>query len=183
MIKKEFDDFLRKEEEKKKPPIDWDAEKNWWIKQLDNLYTDIQSWLKEYIDIQKIILEFNNIDIYEEALGTYTVRQMTIKLSDKIAKLTPIGTILIGTKGRVDMTGKAGTMRFILADRQATGPKIEVKVFLSEEEKRKNEDIEKKKEKSQIEWVWKITSNPPRIKYTELNQETFLQCLMQVCNG
>ena len=28
MGKKEFDDFLRREEEIKKPTIDWDAEKN-----------------------------------------------------------------------------------------------------------------------------------------------------------
>lgn len=183
MGKKEFDDFLRKEEEKKKPTVDWDAEKNWWLKQLDILYTDIQGWLKEYIEKKKISVEFSNIDIYEEALGTYTARQMRIKVSDKIATLTPIGTILIGTKGRIDMKCNAESIRFILADRHATGPKIVMKEYLSEEEKRKDNGAENKQAKPQIEWVWKITTDPPRIKYTDLNQDTFLQSLMLVCNG
>ncbi len=174
MGKKEFDDFLRKEKEKKKPTIDWSAEKEWWLKQLDKLYMDIQKWLKEYTDKQEIFVEFSNIEIYEEALGTYTARQMIIKISDKIATLIPIGTILIGTKGRIDMKGNTGTIRFILADRNATGPKIVVKEYLLEEEN--------KNPKPQIDWVWKITTNPPRIKYSDLNRDTFLQSLMQVCN-
>jgi len=183
MSKKEFDDFLKKEEEKKKPAIDWEAEKKWWLDKLYNLYKDIQNWLKEYVENNQLSVEYSKIDIYEEALGSYTVQQMKIKIGKKTAKLIPIGTILIGTKGRVDMTGDAGTIRFILADKQATGPKIEIKVFLSEEEKRKDEEKRKKAIKPKIDWTWKITTNPPRIKYSELNQDSFLQCLMQVCNG
>ena len=164
MGKKEFDDFLKKEEEKKKPSVDWDAKKKWWLEQLETLYTNIQDWLKEYIDEKKISIEFSEIDIYEEALGTYTARQMRIKVSDKIATLTPIGTILIGAKGRIDMKSNAGTIRFILADRNATEPKIVVKEYLSEEEKRKDEEAEKNKPNPKIDWAWKITTNPPRIK-------------------
>ena len=54
---------------------------------------------------------------------------------------------------------------------------------MAQPEKQKGIENEKKQPKVQIDWVWKITSNPPRIKYTELNQETFLQCLMEVING
>jgi len=181
MSKKEFDDFLRKEE-KKKPTIDWDDQKKWWLNKLDDLYKDIQGWLKEYIDKQQLFTECSNIDIYEEALGSYTAKQMKIQIGNKIAKIIPIGTILIGTKGRVDLTGDAGRVRFILADKQATGPRIEANVFLSEEE-RQNYEKQKRARAKKVDWAWKITTSPPRIKYSELNQDSFLHCLMQVCNG
>jgi hypothetical protein len=183
MGKREFDDFLKKEEQKKKPPIDWEAEKKKWFEHLNKLFSDVKIWLNEYVDAKKIKIEFNNIDIHEEAIGTYTVKELRIFIGDKIAKLTPIGTILIGTKGRADLSGNAGTVKFILADKNATGLKIEFKESILEKEKQKDTKNEKKKSEPQINWVWKITSNPPRIKYTDLNQDTFLQCLMEVING
>ena len=181
MSKEEFDDFLRKEEEQKQTTIDWEDRKKWWLMQLNILFSDIQNWLKEYIDSKKINVEFNYIDIYEEILGSYKAQQMRIKINDKIATLTPFGTILIGTNGRVDMTGNVDRVRFILTDRNAKGIKIESKLYFSDEHKRKEE--EKKPSQPQIDWVWKITTNPPKIKYSDLNQDSFLECLVQVCNG
>lgn len=183
MGKTEFDNFLRKEENKQKPEVDWDARKKWWLNQLDTFYNTIQDWLKEYIENNRISVEFNNIEIYEEVLGTYSARQMRIKVSNKIATLTPIGTILIGTKGRIDMTGNAGTIRFILADRNAKGPKIVLKESLLEREKRSNEVAKEYKSKDPNDLVWKITTNPPRIKYSDLNQDSFFNSLIEVCNG
>ena len=94
--------------------------------------------------------------------------------------LSGIGTILIGgAKGRVDMTGNAGTIRLILAERNAIEPKIDVNVYFSSEKIRKKQDMEEKKP----DLVWKISTNPPKVKYSDLNQDTFLKCLIQVCNG
>jgi len=183
MSKKEFDTFLEKEEAQKKSPIDWNAEKDWWLNKIETLYTDVQNWLKEYTDSNKVNIEINDINIFEEPLGVYSAKQMKIKINDKIATLTPIGTILIGTKGRVDLNGDEGTIRFILADRKSSGPKVEIKIYLSDEEKMQYEEEEKKKIKPIIDWVWKITTNPPKIKYTELNQDTFLKALIEVYNG
>lgn len=183
MSKKEFDSFLKRENDNKRSSVDWEAEKKKWIENLDILFNDIKSWLKEYVDSQKIIVKLNNIDIFEEALGSYSVQEMTIIVGNKTAKLTPIGTILIGTKGRVDLTGKMGSVRFILAPMDAKGPKIEITEFTSQEEMIKHTEEQKNKKKSLINLVWKITSNPPKIKYSDLNQDSFLQCLMEVING
>ena len=35
---------------------------------------------------------------------------------------TPIGTLLIGAKGRIDMTSNAGTVKFVLVDKNLSGP-------------------------------------------------------------
>ena len=172
MSRIEFDEFLRKEEEKKVPIIDWEARKDWWLEQIDILFADIQNWLKDYTESSKIGVELNDYIIFEEVFGSYTVRQMKIKISNKTVTLTPVGTILIGTRGRVDMKGNAKVIKFILADKNTTEPHISV-VF-SEENKIVN---------PQVDLVWKITTNPPKIQYSELNEGSFLQCLVQVCNG
>lgn len=179
MSKKEFDSFLKTEERTKKPAIDWNIEKKKWLAYLDVLFSDVKKWLKEYVDTKQVNLEFKDLEIYEEPLGAYKVKSLKISIGDKIAQLTPIGTILLGTRGRVDLSGRSGTVKFILAGKNSTGPKIEVKILASKEEK---QDAKNKKSElqPQIDWVWKITSNPPRIEYTELNQDTFLQCLLEV---
>lgn len=183
MGKKEFDTFLKNEESKKEPAVDREAERIWWIKQLGVLFSEIKGWLKEYIETKKINLEIQEIEIFEAALGTYTVQEITIKIGNKVVKLTPIGTILIGTKGRVDMVGKTGTVRFILADKKAVEPKIEFGIFPTDEAKKKHQEAQRKKERTETDWVWKISSSPPKIKYTDLNQDIFLEHLMEVCNG
>lgn len=78
MGKREFDDFLNKEEQKVKPKVDWEYEKKKWLDFISNLYIDVQAWLSEYVETQKLNLDFNDIEIYEEALGRYTVKELKI---------------------------------------------------------------------------------------------------------
>lgn len=179
MGKKEFDIFLKKEAQYQKPEVNWSYEKKNWLANLENLFSDVQTWLREYVDAGKVRLEFNDIDIQEEVLGTYQAKELKIFIGNKMALLTPIGTILIGTRGRADLSGRAGTIKFILADKNATGPKIEVNVF-TEDNKINEGKSQGHKPKTPLNLVWKITSNPPKIDYTDLNQDTFLQCLMEV---
>jgi hypothetical protein len=181
--KKEFDNFLKKEEEKKKPPVDWNAKKKEWFQHLNKLYADIQEWLNDYIKNERIKLEFSDFDIYEETLGKYTVQELKIYIGNNLAQLTPIGTVLIGTKGRVDLSGPLGTIKLILTDRDATKPNISFRMVLSDEEEKKYEEVQKLVPKKKLDWVWKISSNPPNIHYTELNEDTFYDCLIRVING
>lgn len=182
--KRQFDAFLKKEEEKKKPQINWDARKEEWIGFIDKLYADIELWLNDYIITHQIKLEFNEFDIYEEAIGRYTVRELKIYIGSHTAKLTPIGTVLIGTRGRVDLTGKFGTIKFILADKDSTKPNISVNLVLeSEEEENRYQEERKELAQKKVELVWKISSNPPSIRYTDLNEDTLYDSLIKVING
>jgi hypothetical protein len=38
-------------------------------------------------------------------------------------------------------------------------------------------------EPKDIEWDWKIATPPPRIQYINLEQDTFLEALMEVVGG
>jgi hypothetical protein len=181
MSKQQFEDFLKKEKSRPVTEIDLQDRKQEWIGFVEKLYSDVRGWLKEYSDSVKVKSE--RIELFEEPIGRYGVDQLSIEINGKVARLKPIGTILIGTRGRVDMIGSRGTARFILADKDSTGPRIQVKVYTSEEERSKQELAEREKIKAKIDWTWKIASTPPNVKYTELNQDSFLQCLVEVING
>ena len=181
--KKHFDDFLKKEEEKKNPVIDWEARKQEWINHLETLYKNISEWLEDYVASGKIKLEFSDYQLYEEALGSYNVRKLDIHLGNNIATLTPIGTFLIGARGRVDIKGMRNVIKLILVDKESKKPNISVRIVLSDEEEKKYQEEQKNKPKKEMNWTWKITTNPPNIKYTELDQDTFFESLIKVMNG
>ena len=52
--------------------------------------------------------------ISEDPIGSYPVEEMHIQIKNKEVVLDPIGTNIIGAKGRVDMKGSAGIVKFVL---------------------------------------------------------------------
>ena len=181
MGKQDFEKFLLSQTAPVRPDFNSKEILSFWREQLNVLYQDIQSWLLEYGD--KINFQFMETELTEELLGSYIVPSASIIVGNKQAQLIPVGTILIGTKGRVDLSGPAGTAKFILADRDVTRPKIILEEFISEadrEEKRRE-----KQEQSNLptDWVWKATTSAPHIKYTTLTQDIFLDCLLGVLNA
>ncbi len=183
MDKNKFDEFVNKKSNTEKVEINWDEKLNRWKSFIDTLYKNINEWLKEYVEAGKIEIRVNDIEIFEEALGNYKVPSMDIIIGNDIATLKPIGTILIGTIGRVDLIGRSNVQKMILADKKATGPQIKSYISTNEEERKANEAKMKEEANKPVDWEWKITSNPPRIKYSKLNQESFFECLMNVING
>jgi hypothetical protein len=181
--KEEFSNFLRKEEKNiiNEPQIDWNARKAEWFQNINLLYSDVQKWLKDFIDEGKIKIEFNDLDLYEEKIGKYTVQELNIFIGSHVAKLTPIGTLLLGSIGRIDLSGRTEIVKFILADRNSSKPNISIRIISSIEEEKYQEDLKKISGKK-IDWVWKISSNPPSIKYTELNENSFFESLIKVIN-
>lgn len=181
MVKKDFEDFLNKQEESKKEEkkIDWDAHKQEWLDNVDNFYVMIDSFLKDYIDKRKIIPTKEKIELIEDHIGQYTVDKLIFEMGNSKITFTPIGTLLIGAKGRIDMTSSAGTVKFVLVDKNSSGPKVSVKIHIDGEAPKK----ESEKKKPPIEWGWKIATPPPRIKYIDINEESFFSALMEVVNA
>jgi hypothetical protein len=162
MSKKDFDDFINKQAAKKsqEEPINWDNQRDEWLNYLSEYYSKAEEFLKEYIEDNKVSIKYTDKEIYEEYIGGYTVKVLNIELAGHKVKLEPIGTNLIGAKGRVDLIGKNGTIRFVLVNKNSSGPKIKVNIWIEGEEPPKQEEVSKI-----LEWEWKISTPPPRIKY------------------
>lgn len=179
MSKKDFEEYLKKQLTKadEKSEIDWNKKRDEWLSYLDQFYEKIRVFLKDYTEPGALSIEPSEKIINEELIGEYKTTSMTIRFKGNEVILDPIGTNVIGAKGRVDMKGSAGTVRFVLVNKQSSGPMIKLTIQIA------GEPVEKEIENQVNEWNWKIATPPPRIKYIELDEESFFDSLMEVING
>lgn len=191
MSKQDFDQYLQRKAVADTLAdldiIDWEAEKHFWLTKLDELYRTMRQWLREYIEAGQIRLSFHPISLYEEEVGEYTVQEALLTMGQQAVTLTPVGTALVGTKGRVDLRGPAGVIRLVLSDERLAGPRVvyRQRLFTSEAQKAAyyHRQALAPLEAIAVNWVWKISTNPPRISYQELTPDTFFDALLRVLNG
>ncbi len=108
--------FLRKQKEAASPERAKRRRKE-WLEALDKLFQQIHSWLAEAENEKLIKVHESLVKISEEALGTYEAPSLTLTVGTKTVKLQPIGGVIIGADGRVDMQSSRGTYMFLyLAD-------------------------------------------------------------------
>jgi hypothetical protein len=127
MAKTDFDDFVKRQQELSaaaEEEISFDPEKELkhWLGQLNSLYSEVQKYLKDYISEGSISIRTENIELNEEFSGPYFAPRMIIRIGLPEIRLEPIGTMLIGSKGRVDVIGRAGTSRLILMNSHSRKP-------------------------------------------------------------
>jgi hypothetical protein len=178
MGKKDLQAFIAaKKKSEKTKEIDWAKKKEDWLTKLNKLYADIESWLK---DLEQDVVSIKYIDkeINEEHIGMYKIRKMILRIADEQVVLDPVGTLLIGAAGRVDMTGKNGQVKLVLVPASSTG--VQIKVQIKEEGESEGEIKKVKEGNGQEEMVWKIATPPPSIKYIELDSDSFSDALLEV---
>lgn len=162
-----FDDFVDQQLAKTKPSIDWTQRRDAWVKHLDEFYRLAEGFLRKYIEQGKVHLTWATKQLNEEYTGSYDVASLEVQIGVVNILFDPIGTNLIGAKGRVDMHGPHGTVKFVLVSKTASSPRIP-----------KDEP-----EPAVEEWAWKILTPPPNIRYIELEDEPFLSAIMEVANA
>jgi len=172
-----FGEFVKRQQAAGKE--NWTKERDDWLHSLNELYKTIESFLSDFTGngTPKLKLRYQDISLNEENIGSYKARQMVIMIGRTQITLTPVGTLLIGMKGRVDVDGPAGHARLVLVDRDATGPKMKITVKIG-----KAQQPVETSEKAPT-WAWKISTGLPVVKYLELTKEGFLQALLEVAGG
>ena len=179
MVNKTFDDFVNQQTQAAEVgEFDKEKELAEWKENVDKFYAQVEQFLGDYIAQKKVVLQYAPQPMYEEFYGSYELSTLTIRIGVSRIQLKPIGTMLIGAKGRIDMTGPRGKVKFVLVSKNSSAPKISVRVWVSGEQSPPEEQI-----KPVVEWAWKISTPPPRIKYTEFEAESFYTAMMEVANG
>lgn len=152
-----------------------------------NLYDIALSAIAELIKDGLIKAETEKKSIYEESLGQYEIDSLTLTINSKKIKFEPIGTMLIGSKGRVDVTGPFGKEKFILIRKGVKSPSELIKVNISivgesnPEERKQNEDIKKP---TINDWEWKTLPSDSRwAKFEDVNADTVTDIIMRMING
>ncbi|MCL2193413.1 MAG: hypothetical protein FWB78_08465 [Treponema sp.] len=181
MGRKEFDEFVTKSDGEPQIAFDKDKELKEWKDFLKSLFSEMEGWIKSYVDKGLIKISTKKYPLYEEFYGEYEVDAIVLTFKEKAVYFEPIGTMLVGAKGRVDVKSEYGTRSLILVDKDSDGPNIKINVFTSERERKEHE--EKVKPKKEISWDWKILDNKDRIKYIKLNEDSFFDIIMEVMSA
>jgi hypothetical protein len=179
---REFDDFVRRQQEAAAgiASVDWDGERKEWLGHLDKIYKKVESLLHKYVSAGQIQIGYRQVELNEENIGPYTAKQMVVKIGPKSVVLEPIGTLLVGAKGRVDIIGPAGKAQLLLVDGKASGSASLIHVTVGVDWKLPSAPAKSKRE---IEWEWKIVTRPPERRFIKITQQSLFQLIMEVANG
>ena len=175
---KKLTDFInRLDEEAKKNRDDLEPEKriNAFNDQVNALYAEIDSWLLEEIESGKVKTGTVQINITEDRLGTYPVDEKWIQVGYARIQLQPIGTMLIGTDARIDMTYRNNDVMLIRAGVNVKSPYD----FLPAKEngRKPNED------ETPGEMVWKYVKEGRQLSYVTLNKDRFEDLIIDIIDG
>ncbi len=179
--KTDFGAFVKRQQSKaaQDKKVDWAKERDNWLAHLKGLYDQTEFFLAEYVKTGEIKLRYRDIELNEENIGSYRARQMILRIGPQEITMTPVGTLLIGAKGRVDVVGPAGRTRLVLVNSEASGPVIKVTVSIGG----RPETPAPVAAPNKIKWAWKIATSPPAIRYIELTEDSLFSALMEVVNG
>lgn len=180
MSKSDFDEFVKRQQTEQQELAGFSPKQQLaeWLGYLDALYKQIAGYLQTYIASGGAQIECRDIPLNEEFIGAYTAQEMILKIGRSTVTFTPIGTMLIGTKGRVDVQGPVGTARLSLVNKQVTTARQLIRVTIGRPPAPPSPEAIK-----QIEWAWKISTPPPEMKFIELTQETFFDMILAVANA
>lgn len=170
-----FDDFVNREivaaRRPDGPKTDWQREEEEWLRRLDDLYLRLDTFLRPYIDAGQISISIHPIEINEEHLGSYMVPQMTINIGNKSVLLEPMGTVQVGSRGRVDVVCNRARKMMILVESGT-----EAQLLPSSGIGRPQIS---KKSLTEGRWIWRIVTH----ETVDLTRDSFQALLVDVAKG
>jgi hypothetical protein len=92
-----------------------------WQQAVRALMSKIEEFLHEYKTEGTLQFEHGDMELTEEALGNYQIPQMTLRAGSAVLMIQPIGRLIIGATGRVDLyrQGRAAKDDRVMALRSA----------------------------------------------------------------
>lgn len=181
--KRDFDEFVRRQRElssQEVAPFDSKKELAFWLESLETLYSDMESFLRDYVQSGSISLQRQDMILREDFSGEYHAAQILIKIGSKQIKVVPIGTMLIGSRGRVDIIGDVNRSRLVLINAKLNNPRQMVQVRVIDPTRPPNQN---RTPRDEIEWAWKFIGPHPSSTFVSFNKETFLNALLEVSGG
>ena len=180
MAEQDFSEFVRRKTERVKAEgvIDWAKRRADWLQELEELYARMEGHLKPYTQAGEIQIERAPVQLREDHLGTYDAEKLTFKIGRENIVAKPIGTLLIGASGRVDLSGSRKTLKIVLLTKG--GPVLTTKFRhggVTEESSRSmvRGDVE--------EAGWYIETPPPESVVVAFSEDSFRDAIMEVSGG
>lgn len=159
---------------------DWAGMRDEWLKDLDALHAKVAQFLEEYTAAGSISYHLHEIELTEPDIGKYLAKRMDIKIGRQHVSLVPVGTLLIGCKGRVDAMGSAGRAQILLVDERVRSAADLLRVTVNIKGSVPPSPPARSAPSS---WVWKILTNAAQKQFVDLSKESFFALLMEIANA
>ena len=174
----DFQKFLKEQNERsngKKKEFDPQKRIEQFCGYVADLYNYIDTeWLNEELANGSVTTGTTPITVTEESLGAYQIDAKWIQIGEHRLMMRPVGTIIIGTRARVDLIYKSVDRMFVLVGENLEGARdmISVRIDGKPEPKRKEPG----------KAVWKIVNPQGRYDYLKANKSNFEKVIMEVIN-
>jgi hypothetical protein len=184
MSRADFDAFVKRQhtDDGLEDRFDAASQLSEWLRYLNELYQKVAGFLAPYTSNGSANISRREIHLNEEFAGDYTAPELVVVIGRSTVTFIPIGTMLIGMKGRVDVEGPHGRARLVLINREIRHARELIRVTVSRVGESRPA-IEPPKIASKVDWAWKLSSPPPEMKFEELTQDTFFDMILAIANG
>lgn len=135
MLSITLEELLRKKHEAEckssENEIDWEGRKDAWLRRINELFVDIEKWLKPHLDNRLLEIERTQSVLNEQHIGSYSVPKIEMLAGTDRVSLSPVATLIVGSYGRIDMSGPKGRkLMLVLSDTdQPASIRIRVSVW------------------------------------------------------
>jgi hypothetical protein len=137
-----------------------------WLQNLDALYRRILTYLDEFLKQQMISYSYKPITLHETRLGRYKAKRMELTIGRQLVTVEPIGTMLIGSRGRVDVRGAAGQRQLVYVNKDAKSATDLISVTVGK-----------------TLYAWKIVNRDQQATFVDLDKDSLYVLLMEVAGG
>lgn len=180
MKKEDFKKLIKSD-----PPesnVDWAYQRDRWLEHLGDLYSSIESWLHDLIQDGTVVLTRRKIELFEEGIGDYAADIIEMRVGKHKIVFEPVGTMLIGAWGRVNVSSAGWSEALLLVTTDLTSMRemVKVKIHSSGSEGEIDGSIKIGKpsvdSNKELNLVWKILRKDS-YSFVPLEEETFFDMI------
>ena len=175
MAEQDFSEFVKRKTAQVQDDVDWGKRRADWLRELGELYSSMEHHLRPYTEAHEIEIDRTPIQLREDHLGTYDADKLTFRIGRDRIVAKPIGTLLIGARGRVDLSGPRKTLKIVLLDKG--GPVLTTKV----EHGGVTAESSRSTVRGNVEEAgWYIETTPPDSVVVAFGEDSFRDAIMEV---
>ena len=150
-----------------------------WLRELDDLYSAMEEYLQSYTESGQIMIERRSVELAEDYLGTYDAEALAMSIGNDEIIAQPVGTMLIGSSGRVDLTGPCKTLRIVLLEKGGPAMKIAISGDDGPIETSSHSFV-----RGEVDHRgWYFATRPPAVTVTAFDEDSFRDAIMDVSGG